>query len=134
MKQEFVKPWTDALRSGEYKQTKKVLKDQDGFCCLGVLQDVILKQGLIKGEWKSIESVRKAERLVLDLGKDEKGRDVTEETTYHLSVSVMNLTDIKTNVANFRREGTNECLASLNDRGVEFDIIADIIEKHWEQL
>ena len=31
------KLWLDALRSGKYKQTKEVLKDKNGYCCLGVL-------------------------------------------------------------------------------------------------
>lgn len=29
--------WIAALRSGKYQQTKGVLKDHGGFCCLGVL-------------------------------------------------------------------------------------------------
>jgi hypothetical protein len=42
--------WIDALRSGEYVQgqnaLKKVLGDETGFCCLGVLCDVAIKSGL----------------------------------------------------------------------------------------
>lgn len=29
--------WIAALRSGEYQQTQKTLKDANGYCCLGVL-------------------------------------------------------------------------------------------------
>lgn len=29
--------WIKALRSGEYKQTRKTLQDEYGYCCLGVL-------------------------------------------------------------------------------------------------
>jgi hypothetical protein len=32
--------WVEALRSGEYKQTKGTLRDGDSFCCLGVLCDI----------------------------------------------------------------------------------------------
>jgi len=32
--------WVKALRSGKYKQTKGVLKNMQGFCCLGVLCDL----------------------------------------------------------------------------------------------
>ena len=28
--------WAEALESGEYEQTKSVLEDEEGFCCLGV--------------------------------------------------------------------------------------------------
>jgi len=33
--------WVKALRSGEYKQTDGFLKDDDRFCCLGVLADIV---------------------------------------------------------------------------------------------
>ena len=36
--------WLDALRSGEYKQTKENLQDINGFCCLGVLCDLHSKE------------------------------------------------------------------------------------------
>jgi hypothetical protein len=35
--------WIKALRSGEYKQTKEVLcNNEGGFCCLGVLEHIVL--------------------------------------------------------------------------------------------
>jgi hypothetical protein len=33
--------WLEALSSGRYKQTDGQLRDGDGFCCLGVLCDVV---------------------------------------------------------------------------------------------
>lgn len=43
--------WVKALRSGEYKQGKECLKTVDGkYCCLGVLTDLALKNGVIP-EW-----------------------------------------------------------------------------------
>ena len=35
LREEFTK-WTNALRSGEFKQTKNRLQDENGYCCLGV--------------------------------------------------------------------------------------------------
>lgn len=36
--------WLEALRSGQYRQGRGALRDnQDGFCCLGVLCDIIDK-------------------------------------------------------------------------------------------
>lgn len=32
--------WLKALRSGKYKQTTRFLKDENGYCCLGVLCDL----------------------------------------------------------------------------------------------
>jgi hypothetical protein len=41
--------WVDALRSGEYQQTKKTLQDVNGYCCLGVACDVAAKNGIPVG-------------------------------------------------------------------------------------
>ena len=32
--------WTEALRSGEYQQGRRALRDGDAFCCLGVACDL----------------------------------------------------------------------------------------------
>jgi hypothetical protein len=46
MKAELKQKWIEALRSGEYRQGKGVLRDSvDRFCCLGVLCDVVSKSG-----------------------------------------------------------------------------------------
>ena len=37
---EHRKLWVEALRSGKYKQTRKRLRDETGFCCLGVACEV----------------------------------------------------------------------------------------------
>lgn len=39
-KEELLRRWVEALRSGEYTQTTGRLRDMDGHCCLGVLCDV----------------------------------------------------------------------------------------------
>jgi hypothetical protein len=41
MKKSWAKKWVKALRSGKYKQTKKTLKDENGYCCLGVLCSIV---------------------------------------------------------------------------------------------
>jgi len=33
--------WIEALRSGKYKQTRAKLRRQTGYCCLGVLCDLV---------------------------------------------------------------------------------------------
>lgn len=40
--------WCNALRSGEYKQTKGRLQDEDGFCCLGVLYKTQIPEDKIR--------------------------------------------------------------------------------------
>lgn len=41
MKRELLDKWLAALRGGKYEQTSGYLQDTDGFCCLGVLCDVM---------------------------------------------------------------------------------------------
>lgn len=38
---EYTQKWLDALRSGEYPQTELVLKDENGYCCLGVAAEIM---------------------------------------------------------------------------------------------
>lgn len=44
-----VKLWIDALRSGEYRQARGALRTMTGHCCLGVAQEVALKNGWAPG-------------------------------------------------------------------------------------
>ena len=44
MNQEIKAKWVAALRSGEYKQTREVLKSSAGYCCLGVLCDISMRE------------------------------------------------------------------------------------------
>lgn len=52
MNKEIKKKWVDALRSGEYKQTRGRLRYDDCFCALGVLADLVVKEQKVdeKGE------------------------------------------------------------------------------------
>jgi len=36
--------WKKALTSGDYEQTTQALRNEDGFCCLGVLCDVYIQE------------------------------------------------------------------------------------------
>jgi hypothetical protein len=46
MRPEIKKLWAGALRSGRYRQGKYTLRRGDEFCCLGVLCDLAIQQGL----------------------------------------------------------------------------------------
>lgn len=41
MNQDIKKLWVDALRSGKYQQAEGALRISDGYCCLGVLCEVL---------------------------------------------------------------------------------------------
>jgi hypothetical protein len=47
----FITSWIEALRSGEYPQTRHTLRSfGDGYCCLGVAADLEVKAG--QGQWE----------------------------------------------------------------------------------
>lgn len=46
MKIEVAKKWVKALRSGKYKQTTGALCEDGKYCCLGVLCEVAIKDGV----------------------------------------------------------------------------------------
>ena len=47
---EQMQKWVNALRSGEYRQTKFRLKEKNKYCCMGVLCDLYYKE-TGNGEW-----------------------------------------------------------------------------------
>lgn len=108
MKAEWKKRWMDALRSGEYKQTRGILKwtDADGeshYCCLGVLCEIA---GL---NWDGIK--RETEQIPWVVGY---------------------LTGFHGTATPESPRAYNWKLASMNDRGDTFDTIADWIEENVE--
>ena len=89
--------WVKALRSGEYKQGRGVLRSkEDEYCCLGVLCDVLGVQWKKKEEyWEANNRVgslsRKirretemepAKELVLQYLNDEEGKSFPEIANY----------------------------------------------------
>lgn len=46
MKKEIADKWVAALRSGEYVQGKDHLSINDAYCCLGVLCELAIKDGI----------------------------------------------------------------------------------------
>jgi hypothetical protein len=110
MKELVMKKWVKALRSGKYKQFKGGLKGKTeegklGYCCLGVLCRVVGSPTL--------------SRLGADLP-----RDIVCE---------------KAGLSNWNPEVNyldtgRRFLSSLNDEGITFKEIADLIEKQWKKL
>lgn len=47
MDSDIKRRWVEALRSGDYQQTTGVLKDEYGYCCLGVLCELARQDGVV---------------------------------------------------------------------------------------
>jgi hypothetical protein len=114
MNQEIKEKWVAALRSGEYAQTKGLLRDANGFCCLGVLCDVYYKE--------TGESIWESEQ------DDDDIRFTFDNQPKILPNSVMEWAGLPDN--NPEINGRNNYAAVLNDDGTTFNEIADLIEKN----
>lgn len=107
MNQEIKEKWVAALCSGDYKQGQGRLRDDDGFCCLGVLCNIIDPDS-----W----------RLEFNetLNKDQYKHRLGDEYGNYLSIDA--LADLELDFAH------ELDLACMNDYGSTFEDIAKNIE------
>ncbi len=71
MNQEIKQRWTDALRSGQYIQTKRTLRRADCFCAVGVLCDIYSKEKNIGWEDANKYSEQKSILGICGVAPDE---------------------------------------------------------------
>lgn len=108
MKAELKQKWVEVLRSGNYKQTNGWLRDDAGYCCLGVLCDIVDSEG-----WGEIDSIGVIPYIYNVFEADELLPDeMIEEINLDRNVMCT--------------------LAGMNDNGDSFEQIADYIEEHPE--
>ncbi len=107
MKKDIKRRWINALLSGEYPQTQGHLKDKVGYCCLGVLCDLYLKEK--GGQWES-------EKYTFHIG--------TDYALLPAKVVEWSGVDSKSPYAD------NASLIGENDDGKTFEQIAELIKKH----
>lgn len=117
MKKEIKDKWVEALRSGDYPQTKGCLRNTKGFCCLGVASDLYVKE--VGGKWEQTGYRDEFQFL---------------GNTAALSEKVRVWLGMSSSSGLFKDGDKVERLTDLNDNGIMFKEIADIVEKHWEQL
>lgn len=141
MKAEYKKAWVGALRSGKYHQTTSTLTriDENGtksHCCLGLLCDIVKDDlGLLVEEKNdrihydySVSVLPASVSMALDLDVQtgvpsyKFFLDPTREDEVNIGASPGYVNEwISADAADLH-------LASLNDSGLTFDQIADIIE------
>jgi hypothetical protein len=108
---EAEKKLVDALRSGMYKQVKNYLRVYDMYCCLGVACDIFNKNGWFRSEEESAFHFDDFERTKLP-------ENVRQWLKWATPVGHTEIF----------AAGDRFNLAQLNDDGLTFDQIADIIE------
>ena len=107
--------WVKALRSGEYKQTRGQLRNEDRYCCLGVACDLYGKHVLKGNGWKPFR-----EGILSYTFLGEGGT---------LPTQVVKWLGIRRSYGELK-DGTN--LMHMNDDfdpKASFEAIADVIEK-----
>ena len=116
--QEYPKAWIEALRSGKYKQTRDFLRRGDAYCCLGVYCDI---SGM--GSW-----------IMSDV--DGCGRYLDGVSSLPRKLRLQLKTNSRTGMLPFLGRDKTDIidLAGLNDDGMPFSQIADLIEHFWPEL
>lgn len=130
-----------ALRSGQYPQAKGALRKAEGYCCLGVACDI---SGL--GKWEvdprsapdPVDGSYIADRYVV---RDETGKTICSDTSVlpyavarWLDMEVGGAFEIPVSTMELRPEdedretGNYFALTELNDGGLTFNQIADVLE------
>lgn len=115
MNEEVKAKWLEALRSGEYKQGTGTLRDgEDNFCCLGVLCDVAIKNGV---------------ELAVAHREDDSDDWNYDGNSWYLPYRVKEWADLAHDNPEVDKVGYFR-LADLNDEaGLTFAQIADVIEE-----
>lgn len=120
MKPEIKEMWVNALRSGDYPQNHDgKLRNENGYCCLGVLCDLYAKEN--NKEW--------GDYRILGDGYDfEDYFDFPPQSVIEWA-GLSNKNPAVEVVYDEEDEpfSDNEPLASLNDKGMPFDEIANLI-------
>lgn len=118
---ERIEKWVEALESGEYEQTTGALQDNHGFCCLGVLCDVAIREGL-EVEVKSY----------CDCGDELCDSISYDEAVEVLPSSVQEWAGLTSCDPSVGVDGDGkDSLAELNDAGLSFPDIADLIRSEY---
>lgn len=121
--------WLAALRSGEYKQGRYCLSTDNGFCCLGVLCDIVKDD--VGYEWVpgnvSLKNYFAPKGLYSIIDEDLGDPDD------HTASSIFIPSDLKFSFVNsvyLDYGDTNKTLSGHNDyNDLSFDQIADLIEQ-----
>lgn len=108
MNPEVKKKWIEALRSGEYKQGHNALRVISeggfGYCCLGVLCDLMKQSGL--GDWVGFSDFMYADQIQRSYPQFE----ILEKIDMSFEAS--------------------RILSSMNDQGCSFEEISNWIEEN----
>lgn len=131
MKAEIKDLWLKALRSGEFPQGREYLDKGGKYCVLGVLASLAMLEGQCTYQpQKSLGSYDKRLKSLsynvmkwAGIGQDEDDED-----------GIAAFLKPKAGLVPLVHKGKKTTLADLNDSGLSFIELSDIIEKLWRDL
>lgn len=129
MKHEIADKWIEALKSGEYKQAREALRNVRGFCCLGVLCDLYMKEHPGRASWRRITEDDVTMNRFISGDFVFEGEKTAQGS---LPDEVRRWAGISDGIACYDRD--TRALASDNDEGQSFARIAETIEKYKDEL
>lgn len=137
---QLARDWIYALRNGNYQKADGWLCAEDSFCALGVLADVALKRGELKGSWETEEIFPGMKRTILKVTND------PDWTGKHLQTLPLFLMQTLRMWDQGDFEVVQQCVEQVtpeksvlvgygsvseaNDRGLDFETIATMIEHY----
>lgn len=141
MKIDIAKQWVDALKSGTYQQGQGKLhatdiKGECMYCCLGVLCDLYMKQNPDELDVKVV--TRKSDAFpqhfqMLSIGDD--SLTVYDDESVVLPLRVREWAGMSDPLGRFTNASlAQDSLAELNDHGMSFAKLADVITAHVTEL
>lgn len=127
MNEEVKTKWLAALRSGNYTQGMKRLRTNDSFCCLGVLCDLAISEGIGDLKWSG------SQYTTNDVPSDVFFEAVNENDwdAYLVPEPVVAWANLELTNPEHYVNGERQTLAALNDGGKTFEQIADVIEEYY---
>lgn len=138
--QEVMREWVRQLRSGERTQGKDRLRTGDSFCCLGVLCEIAVEQGVIPPPTVNMEKFARRVGDTIEIAELPAYEFAPAVPIDSLSwwykamppLDVLNWAGIsRQKCATTPGDLTVDRLAEMNDDGISFAEIADVIEATW---
>jgi hypothetical protein len=141
MNPEIKERWIAALTSGDYSQTKRKLGDENGYCCLGVLCEIAVEDGVVmKDVANHLDNAQTAIYFSTDNPADRESAVLPASVRVwaglpHSNPSAyMKSEDIPVIVRSemvYVDETVEMTLAPMNDGGVTFAEMAELIKKYF---
>jgi hypothetical protein len=136
MNPEIKAQWLTALRSGEFRQARQLLRTPEGYCCLGVLCELAARAGAIP---EVEEFVPGDDDMYYGYGLGYRYGTQDDDSETSLPGKVMEWAGLDVEMSyddntwygpEVRIRAIGTTLSALNDEGNDFNVIADVIEEY----